>query len=283
MLNCRFKYEQRFVAFVDILGFHELVKHSVKNDDADSIGRMIHRLAPDADIELYKQTGAEVCPDSRRINHDLAVQITQVSDCVIISAEISPAGAINIINYCRKVAERLLLREHVLCRGYLTMGAVYHEGTTIFGTAYQEAVDGERRAAAIEWGGGTLGTPFIEINNSVADYLAEKGNECTRKLLPRLTFPYEDYLVVSPYGIFSRMVNWAVSPNKTPDEIRREIDYALQGVDKIQGSLTCAKPLDKSGREKIRISLDKLAEARSALNQALNDVEMLESPFPARH
>lgn len=139
------RYEDKFVAFVDILGFKRIVERSAADDDAESIARMIDRLAPRADVAHYQEYGAEICPCSEKFSADLAMRITQVSDCVIVSTEVSPSGAINIVNFCRKVAERLLLRECVLCQGYLTRGKIFHDEMTFFGPGYQAAVEGEKK------------------------------------------------------------------------------------------------------------------------------------------
>lgn len=266
------------MAFVDILGFKGLVENSAIADDAVSIARTLERLCAENDRAFYREYGAEICPDSPKIKEDLSLQITQVSDCVILSAEVSPAGAINIINHCRKVAERLLLREGLLCQGYVAKGKVYHRGTVIFGPAYQEAVDGEKTAAAIEWEDGSLGTPFIEVDQAVSSYIADCGDECTRKLFSRMTTPHENCSLISPYGVFSRMTSWVFSPDKTPKEMRREIKLAENIIGAIEKSLSVSTPVNERASEKIRISLEKLSEARRDLIDAVHMIEMLAQP-----
>lgn len=282
MTNRKIKYEEKFVAFVDVLGFKGLVEKSVANDDAESIAGTVRRLASDDDVALYREYGAEICPDSPKNSEDLSLCITQVSDCVIVSAEVSPAGAINIVNYCRKIAERLLLRECELCQGYLTKGKVYHQGTMIFGPAYQEAIDREKNAAAIEWVDGTLGTPFIEVDHAIASYLSAHGDQCCREQFSKMSIHHENYILISPYGIFSRMIDWAIDPNKTRDQMLREIQYARDALDMIEQSLSASKPLNERAREKLRISLTELSEARRRLTEADETIFTMESPFPAR-
>ena len=280
MTNSRVKYEDKFVAFIDILGFKGLVEESAANDDPSSIVRIIERLWTENDRLLYSEYGAEICPNSQRDSKNLSFCITQISDCVIVSAEISPAGAINIVNYCRKIAERLLLREGVLCQGYLAMGKVCHQGTIIFGPAYQEAVNEEKEAAAIEWIDGSLGTPFIEVNQAISSYIEEAGDECIHKQFSRMTIPYAKYRLISPYGIFTRMIDWVISGNNTPEQMHREVQSARDIIDTLDKSLIASKPINGRAREKIRISCEKLSDARNYLTEADETIDVLASPLP---
>jgi hypothetical protein len=148
----------------------------------------------------------------------------------------------------------------------------------IFGPAYQEAVDGEKTAAAIEWEDGSLGTPFIEVDQAVSSYIADCGDECTRKLFSRMTTPHENCSLISPYGVFSRMTSWVFSPDKTPKEMRREIKLAENIIGAIEKSLSVSTPVNERASEKIRISLEKLSEARRDLIDAVHMIEMLAQP-----
>lgn len=154
---------------------------------------MISYLGSGGDIALYQEGGAEICPDSEKLNHDIGFRISQVSDCVIVSAEVSPFGLINIVNYCRKIAERSLIREEVLCQGYLTKAQIYHEGMMFFGSGYQEALEGEKSAVGVEWEDGILGTLFIEVcSSSVMPYLKANQDECLREQFERMTISRYD-------------------------------------------------------------------------------------------
>ena len=275
-------YQDKFVAFVDILGFKELVNNSATTGDADSVARIISRLGSERDIQLYLQDGAEICPASTNLERDLGFRISQVSDCVVVSAEVSPAGAINIVNYCRKVAERLLLREHLLCQGYLTRGQIYHEGMTFFGPGYQRAVEGEKRAAAVQWKGDEVGTPFIELDNSVAAYFDDVEDECTAMMFRQMTISFADFTVISPYGLFDRLIEWAIDPSqKTADEMYSEIENARKLVATIETALAASQPINDRGKLKLQVSAEKLKDVREKLRQADADIELLISPFPS--
>ena len=282
MAGQKLKYEDKFVAFVDILGFKAIVEKSAKEDDPESVARMIGRLGSEDDTALYREYGAEICPESEKRSADLAMRISQVSDCVVVSAELSPAGAINIVNYCRKIAERLLLRERVLCKGYVTRGKIVHDKTMFFGPGYQAAVDGEKTAAAIEWPDGVLGTPFIEIDPEVVSYLETYGDDCTRKMFSRMTDFDGKYTIISPYRIFDRFADWAFDPSKSADQVRKELNSGREIIAQIKSKLADSKPIDPRGQAKLVISFAELSKARDSLIKLEDRLAKFSQPFSAR-
>lgn len=274
-------YEEKFVAFVDILGFKEIVEASAANNDPEPIVRMLGRLGPINDIAQYHEYGGEICPESPKQRNDLSFTITQVSDCVIVSAEVSPAGGINIVNFCRKVSERLLQREGMLCRGYIAMGKVYHKGQMIFGPAYQNAVEGEKNAAAIEWRDGSLGTPFIEIDCAVSSYFSKHGDQCTCQMFARMTKFADNCTYISPYKIFERCTDWIVAPGKSQGEMRQEVLTLKQHVCRIEEYIAASHPLDERARVKVDISLHNLAETKRRLDEFDRTISAMTSLYPS--
>ncbi len=273
------RYKDKFIAFVDILGFKEIVKKSEISSDADSVARMLRRLGSDEDAALYQNLGPVICPDSEKLSSDLNMRISQVSDCVVISSEISPAGAINIIDFCRQIAERLLLREGVLCKGYLTRGEIVHEGMLFFGPGYQDAIEGEKNAAAIVTPEGKTGTPFIEIDNFVVKYFEKNGDDCTRKMFSRMTILSEKYALISPYLIFDRIAEWSVDPSKSESQMRNELTSAKEIINRVEFELKASKPVVSQAKVKLDISLRELSKARNRLSRV---EEMLVGVFHNR-
>src|SRR6267378_3569937 len=77
-------------------------------------------------------------PFAARVRADLDFRLTQISDCVVVSTEISPAGVINLVNRCWGAVIRLL-QNGLMCRGYITRGRIFHTETQVIGTGYQRA------------------------------------------------------------------------------------------------------------------------------------------------
>src|ERR1700733_2448860 len=109
------KFEDKFIAFVDILGFKNHVE-AAEAGSGLSLGELLDALkllrGPQAEFAAFQPT---ICPMSARKNGDLAFRVSQVSDCVIISAEVSAAGVINLLHHCWAIALNLL-RKGLMCR-----------------------------------------------------------------------------------------------------------------------------------------------------------------------
>jgi len=180
--------KEKFIAFVDILGFKSLVEKSEagKGLPLSEIIALTKMLGGPEDREAILKDGCyTVCPESRKDSPDIDFQISQVSDCVVISTEISPAGAISIVSHCWKAAMGLL-RKGVMVRGYITRGLIHHQGNDFIGTGYQQVVDKEKDGiTAFKRTADEKGTPFIEIDRSVVDYINENDDGCIKKMFDR--------------------------------------------------------------------------------------------------
>ena len=113
--------------------------------------------------QYFEKYGPTICPDSKYQSRDLDFRVTQISDCVVVFSEISPAGVINLIDHCW-VSVFKPLRKGVMCRGYITKGPVFHTESQIIGSAYQKAYENELNVKAFKQTADKRGTPFVEID-----------------------------------------------------------------------------------------------------------------------
>src|ERR1051325_8422790 len=120
-------FEDKFIAFIDILGFKNLVAaaeagNSLQLADLLDLTTKLSASSEQAELQAY---GPTICPQSSYVKRDLSFRSTQISDSVIVSAEVSPAGAANFIGRCWGITVRLM-NSGVLCRGYITGGSVFN-------------------------------------------------------------------------------------------------------------------------------------------------------------
>ena len=128
LLDGEVRTREKLIAYVDVLGFSALVEEAERDGgDVRKAGALATALGSAKDSSQFAQYGPSTCPHSRHIQKDLDFQVTQISDCVVVSAEISPSGAINLAQYCFGISMRLL-GLGALCRGYVTRGNIHHEG-----------------------------------------------------------------------------------------------------------------------------------------------------------
>jgi len=122
--------KQHFVAFLDILGFKEMVESDLKGQSNKHLSK------------LFKchQSAAQIFHDGPDC------QISQFSDSIVISkpfaAESFEWFAIRIAQY-----QQLLLREELLCRGGIAVNKHFSNGSFTFSAGLIDAYRVESRAA----------------------------------------------------------------------------------------------------------------------------------------
>jgi len=182
------EFKEKIVAFVDILGWKDLVRQA-ESGTGRSLPELVGLLdcfGPVDQRARFEDAGPKCCPAATFHERNLDFRVTQVSDCAIISAEISPAGVINLINYCWTAVFHFL--EHgIMCRGYIKLGSVYHEDQHIIGSAYQDAYTAERNVTAFKREADERGTPFVEVDPTVMTYAEDCNDACVKTMYSRMT------------------------------------------------------------------------------------------------
>jgi len=160
--------ETRFVAFLDILGFKELVKKiESENEDGQDYERVtwaldfLHAESEESnghhDLNVYELTSDGM------VEKELGdPRLNYISDCIIISAEGNFNGFKAICNKIIKLSIQGACAG-IYMRGAITYGKIYHHGPILFGTAYQKALDLEKGA----------GDPRVLIDDVVCEVLSE--------------------------------------------------------------------------------------------------------------
>jgi len=131
------RFEERAVAFVDVLGFKSLVEQATSSDKALSqlseLVELLEGVVPKLDETV-----------DRSIPRHLIPKHNCISDCIILSAPVSDAGR-SSYNGLEVVIMRVIQLTHFfldagyLVRGGISVGKVWHTESNIVGPAYQEA------------------------------------------------------------------------------------------------------------------------------------------------
>jgi hypothetical protein len=206
------QFKEKFIAFIDILGFKQLVECSERGEGIplEKIVELVEKLGRAGKRQFFQQYGPEMCPTAAFLQRDLDFRATQISDCVVMSAEISPAGGINLISQSWSAVAHLLT-DGLLCRGYITRGFIYHTDTQFIGTGYQKAVEKEKSVLAFSRHTNDLGTPFVEVDAQVRDYLTSSPDGCVREMFSRLVKDDGTLTAIFPFKSFS--AKFAISPS----------------------------------------------------------------------
>ncbi len=96
------EFRDKFIGFVDILGFKQMVAAAAAGTGMSltELLECLKRLGAPEDQEHFRKYGPTTCPGSIYVQRDLDFQLSQVSDCVVVSSEVSPAGVINLVHHC---------------------------------------------------------------------------------------------------------------------------------------------------------------------------------------
>lgn len=130
-------YQDRYIAFIDILGFKESVKVSYQDElEFERLNRDM-RFIQRLQSENYKAPYGSAY---------LGMEFSLFSDSIIISYPADgPGNAFNILLEIAYICLELVGMGYLL-RGSITVGPLMHEGSICFGPAMNEVVDLEKKA-----------------------------------------------------------------------------------------------------------------------------------------
>ena len=191
-------YQDRAVAFIDILGF----KNLVAQEKVSTILKAMEIIRSKVDLV----SGTKGSP----------IETSQFSDSLILSAPNDGNGIIHLVHFAALLTSELFLHG-IWCRGAITSGKMRHKGSVAFGPALIDAIEMEGRLAIY---------PRILITYSVSDRFIEAKN----KILPK-------FRRVSPGEFFRQDIDHLLhlnifSPKMFIPKKSGSIKDALKGVHK---------------------------------------------------
>ena len=135
------KYQERVLAFVDILGFSDIVGGTIDDGhENEERTEIIYNLLKEAQDDLEKLN-----PGCQKPEDDFIVN--QFSDSIVISCLIAKeAGVLRILSYILFLCTTAL-QKGILFRGVIVSGKLMHEEKIIFGPALVKAARMEEKLA----------------------------------------------------------------------------------------------------------------------------------------
>jgi len=194
------EFKEKIIAFIDVLGFKKLVEATEAGSGMalSDLVELLKNLGSPDERNKFAIHGPKLCPQSKYLQRDLDFRLTQISDCAILSSEVSPAGVINLIERCW-VSVISLLQSGIMCRGYITRGLILHTDTQLLGTGYQKACEKEKMVAAFKRQADERGTPFVEVDRSICDYVTSCQDPCVKEMFSRFTKDDGEAVALFPF------------------------------------------------------------------------------------
>lgn len=136
------EYQDRYVAYVDIMGFEDLIGRTTGATPIVKLEEILSALDVPSEVQLKGIVLGRI-GDISSSGHTL----TSFSDCIAVSTEDSEKGLMNLLFHVRAIAFRML-RLRFLVRGGIAKGNLFHHEGKIFGPALIKAYKLERDKAA---------------------------------------------------------------------------------------------------------------------------------------
>lgn len=176
--DTEYSYQERFVAFLDILGFGDLIRRSVLDPPEVTIADITSALDLPKPVQKGKMLISEV-GDISESDH----RITQFSDCIVISTQSSEAGLLYIVDHVERIAFSLL-KLGFLCRGGVSKGLLFHEKNIVFGPAMIDAYKLENEQAI---------NPRVILSREVESFALGMS---AGQIIKRKLYKCEDFYIV---------------------------------------------------------------------------------------
>lgn len=137
------KYEERIVAFLDVLGWSDAIERSIKD------ASLIQRLGVTANFLLgHAQFIEQVRKMAGQTTWPGDPQATHFSDCILISVRADRFAYLHLSGMLRFITESLLSLGFVV-RGGIAAGSLLHRGAMVYGPALITAYKLEKNHAKV--------------------------------------------------------------------------------------------------------------------------------------
>jgi hypothetical protein len=199
------KFKDKFIAYIDILGWKSLVEQAdaeTNNMNLQTLINALEKLGSEDKRRDFIIDGPTISPDSKYLQPGLDFRLSQAYDCVVVSIEVSPAGVINLIAHCWSVVMGLL-GQGIMCRGYITRGAIFHTDKYCIGTGHQKALEGEKNVSFFRREADKNGTPFVEVDPTVCGYIDSSCDSCVQELFSRYVRKDGNLVALFPVKVLS--------------------------------------------------------------------------------
>ena len=268
----------KFVAFVDILGFQSKVE-AIERGEGIRLSELLElcsTLSQETHVKNVADYGPIICPESRYHSRNLDYEVTQISDCTVVSAEVSPAGIINLLQHISASVFRLMTKG-IMVRGFITRGNIYHRDNQIIGTGYQNAFRMEKKVKAFRLPLDEASTPFVEIDKCVVNYVKEETDQCVREVFGRLAKEDENGIaVIFPFQRLSDLAGQNIMDVETCRKSLRTIrTWITDFLEKLDSHAPCT---DMEANEKSIYYRRFLSEQLGECDRVEEFLRMLKEP-----
>jgi hypothetical protein len=276
----------KIIGFVDIMGFKSLMARADTGNGMShsELFDIVKLLGSDKDRAERIKYGSKICPEAPCVRRDVDFHITQQFDCAVVSAELSPAGAINVISHCWGTC-LALLSKGLMCRGYIKRGLVYHTEKDVFGPGHVDVVESEKQVSFFKSDSDKSGTPFIEVDKGVVDYVATQPDACVKEMVGRMVRTEGGVTAIFPIKRLNHsfMIGGFGMPKFDPQKEKDSLNNVRRSNRRMKREVeSYIDPTNESAVAKGRHYITMLDQQLVACDESERVIDMLGQPFPSR-
>ena len=231
--------------------------------------------------KMFQRDGPEICPSSPFNERHLNFRFTTFSDSAVISAEVSSAGIVNLINCCQAIYSQLYLRRGLMCRGYIKRGLIYHTEDYCVGSGLNDVVEKEKKVSIFRTENGERGTPFVEVDRNITQFVdSQISDSCVQQVFSDYVRREGDVAAIFPFkrldpGIF-------LTANADLDNIRKNTRDLRNWINKAKDMIyQHVDPTSSSARQKGRRLTGMLDAQLEVCDRFEEKIDEMMETFPA--
>ena len=277
---------EKFIGFVDIMGFKSLMAGADTGNGMShsELFNLLKLLGSDADRAERIKYGSKICPHAPFLQRDVDFHITQQFDCAVVSAELSPAGAINVLSHCWGACFALLSKG-LMCRGYIKRGLAYHTEKVVFGPGHVDVVEKEKQVSFFKSDSDRSGTPFIEVDKDVVDYIATQPDACVKEMAGRMMRTESGLTAIFPVKRLNHsfMIGGFGMPKFNPEKEKTSLNNVRGWIRQMK--LDVQKYIDLNNESAVTKGghyIGMLDQQLLACDETERAIDALSRPFPSR-
>ena len=171
-----------------------------------------------------------------------------------------------------------------MCRGYIKRGLVYHTNEQPFGTGLSDAVDREKHVSIFKKDANERGTPFIEVDQEVVQYIKDQPDKCVKEMFSRLVETDGDLTAVFPFKRLNHsFIIVGFGTTFDPEKERASLNVVRGWIHKMKEEVQ--RHIDASDKSAVQKGdhYTRMLDAQLvACDRTEEMIDRLMQPFPAR-
>jgi len=170
-----------------------------------------------------------------------------------------------------------------MCRGYIKRGQIYHTQHRQIGTGLSDAVDREKRISIFKLDSDERGTPFIEIDKAVIQYVDHQSDDCVKEMFSRMVRREGDVGAIFPFQRLDHQLNLGGFGGRfDPERERESVNNMRACIRSMKQQVEAhVDPSNQSARRKSAHYIRMLDAQLAACDKTEDAIAFLMQPFPS--